>query len=220
MPSNSGPQPAAAGRSSTPGTRVIGVLGGIASGKSAVARLLAGRAGVVIDADQIARDVLGSEAVRHDLRRAFGDGVFRPDGSPDREALAQRVFTSAADKARLESFTHPAIRARIHAALDEARGRKVPRVVLDVPLLLENDSQHGLVEQCDVLVFVDAPTGLREERAQAARAWPPGEVARREAQQLGLSEKRARADHVILNQTNLADLEQAVAQVLAAVEKH
>lgn len=198
---------------------VIGVLGGIASGKSAAARLFAGEAGVVIDADRIAREVLDSESVRGDLRQAFGPGVFAPDGSPDRQALARRVFSSAPDKARLESFTHPRIRARIRAALDEARGREAPRIVLDVPLLLENDSQHGLIEQCDVLVFVDAPTGLREERARAARAWPEGEVARRESAQLALSEKRSRADYVIENRTNLADLARAVAQVLAAIEK-
>jgi dephospho-CoA kinase len=218
-PSNPDPKPADARADSGGTTRVIGVLGGIASGKSAAARLLAGERGVVIDADHLAREVLDSQEGRSELLRAFGPSVLAPDGSPDRAALARRVFASAADKARLESFTHPAIRARIRAALDEARSRKVPRVVLDVPLLLENDSQHGLVEQCDVLVFVDAPVSLREARACMQRAWPAGEVARREALQLALSEKRARADYVIENRTNLADLARAVAPVLAAIEK-
>jgi dephospho-CoA kinase len=216
-PSNPDPNSAASGRDARRPTVVIGVLGGIASGKSAVARMLAERGGVLVDADRIAREVLDSEPLRAELGRAFGPGVFDADGRPDREALARRIFASESDKALLESFTHPPIRARIRAALDEARGRKAPRVVLDVPLLLENESRHGLVEQCDVLVFVEAPASAREARARAQRAWPPGEVARREAAQLALSEKRARADYIIENQTNLADLEQAVARVLAAI---
>ena len=74
-----------------------------------------------------------------------------------------------------------------------------PRVVLDVPLLLENDAQHGLAQLCDVLVFVDAPAEERERRAQRERGWPRGEVARREAAQLALSEKKKRAHHVLHN---------------------
>jgi dephospho-CoA kinase len=200
-------------------SKVIGVLGGIASGKSIVARGLAGAAGVVIDADQLAREVLDSAEVKRELARAFGAGILGPDGRANREALATRIFQSPRDKALLESFTHPAIRARIRAALDDARSREVPRIVLDVPLLLENESRHGLVEQCDALVFVDSPPSLREARARAARGWPPGEVARREAQQLAPSEKRARADYVIDNHTNLADLEREIARVLTALDE-
>ena len=198
---------------------VIGVLGGIASGKSAAARLLAADGGVVIDADRIAREVLESDAVRAELARAFGPDVIAPDGRPDREALARRVFDSPRDKRALESFTHPPIRARIRAAIDEARQRDLRRIVLDVPLLLENERQHGLVELCDVLVFVDAPLEAREARARAARAWPAGEVARREAAQLALPKKRARADYVIENRTSLDDFEHAVAAVRAAVDE-
>jgi dephospho-CoA kinase len=181
--------------------------------------MLAAPDGVVIDADRIAREVLDSHEIRAELRRAFGPDVFTRDGSPDREALSKRVFASARDKERLESFTHPAIRARIRAAMDEARSRRAPRIVLDVPLLLENESRHGLVELCDVLVFVESPASEREARARAARAWPEGEVARREAAQLALTDKRARADYIIENRTSLADLERAVARVRTAVER-
>jgi dephospho-CoA kinase len=198
---------------------VIGVLGGIASGKSAAARLLSADDGVVIDADRIAHEVLDSAAVRDELARAFGASVLGADGRPDRQALARRVFGSPSDKHTLESFTHPPIRARIRAAIDEARRRNVRRIVLDVPLLLENERQHGLVELCDVLVFVDAPLEVREARASAARAWPAGEVARREAAQLALSAKRARADYVIENRTSLADFEHAVERVSAAIDE-
>jgi dephospho-CoA kinase len=206
------------GSSRPPRSLVIGVLGGIASGKSAAARMLAGARGVVIDADQLAREVLDSADVKSKLVAAFGPGVIGPDGRANRDALAARVFARSQDKAVLESFTHPAIRARIRAALDDARSREVPRIVLDVPLLLENESQHGLVEQCDALVFVDSPPSLREARARAARAWPAGEVARREAQQLALSEKRARADYVIENHTHLADLEREIERLAPSLE--
>lgn len=193
---------------------VIGLLGGIASGKSAVARLLAGERGVVIDADALAREELGSPEMRARLAASFGPGVLRPDGSPDREALARRVFASAADRARLEGWIHPRVRARIRAALAEARAAGRTPVVLDVPLLLENDAQHGLAGECDFLVFVEADARLRDRRAVERRGWSPGEVLRREGAQLPLAEKRARARHVIENEGDLDELAARVVRLL------
>ena len=72
-----------------------------------------------------------------------------------------------------------------------------PRVVLDVPLLMENDADHGLVAACDHLVFIEVPDEVRDARAQRDRGWAPGEVARREAAQLPLSEKRTAAGWVL-----------------------
>lgn len=172
---------------------VIGVLGGIASGKSWVARRLCGPGGVLIDADALAREVLESPPLRGALREAFGSAIERPDGTLDRQALADRIFSDPGAKERLEAFTHPLIRARIRARLEDARAARVPRVVLDVPLLLENEASHGLTAQCHELVFVDSDPAQREARAIATRGWKPGEVARREARQLPLEAKRARA---------------------------
>ena len=197
---------------------MIGVLGGIASGKSAVARALAGADGVLIDADGIAREVLESAEVRPELVRAFGPGILQADGLPDRERLSRRVFSSPAERARLESFTHPRIRARIRALLDRARARRVPRVVLDVPLLLENQAAHGLVEECHELLFVDSDAEARARRAAASRGWESGEVARREAQQRPLEEKRARAHFVIHNRGTLEELESEVRRYLAQLD--
>jgi len=198
---------------------VIGILGGIASGKSWVARALAGAEGLVIDADAIAREVLESEAVRAELSQAFGPAVLRPDGTPDRAELARRVFSHPAERARLESFTHPRIRARIRTLLEGARARRIPRVVLDVPLLLENQAAHGLTEECHELLFVDSDAQARERRAAASRGWEPGEVARREAQQLPLEDKRARAHFVISNRGTLEELETQVLRYLAQIEQ-
>ncbi len=197
---------------------VIGVLGGIASGKSWVAARLAGADGVLIDADAIAREVLESEEVRAELQRAFGPSILRPDGLPDREALARRVFALPAERARLESFTHPRIRARIRGLLEGARARRVPRVVLDVPLLLENQAANGLPEECHELLFVDSDAQARARRAAASRGWEPEEVARREAQQLPLEDKRARAHFVIRNRGTLEELETEVLRYLAHLE--
>jgi dephospho-CoA kinase len=203
-----------------PGTSlVIGILGGIASGKSAAGALLAGKSGVVIDADAIARAALESAEVRAEAAQAFGQAVLRTDGAIDREALGRIVFGSAAARARLESFTHPRIRAKIRAELEAARARGVPRIVLDVPLLLENDARHGLRAECDVLVFLDSDDRIRDARAVANRGWATGEVARRESVQLPLDQKRAASDHVLVNNGTRADLEAAVAAVLRAIEQ-
>lgn len=202
-----------------PRSLVLGVLGGIASGKSAVARALAGPAGVVIDADRLAREELESEDVVARLLEAYGPEVLDAEGRPRRDWLAARVFAAPEERRRLEGWIHGNVRARIQAALADAEARGVPRIVLDVPLLLENDALHHLVSRCDALVFVDSSLEDRERRAQARRGWPLGEVARREASQLPLDRKRARADHVIANDGTLEDLDRAVQRVLAALER-
>ena len=198
---------------------VLGVLGGIGSGKSRVARELAGPGGVVVDADRLAGEVLDSPEVTARIREAWGRGALDADGRPDRTRLAERVFVSAGERARLEGWIHPRVRERILAALADAEARGVEIVVLDVPLLLENDPEHGLAGRCDRLVFVDAPAEERDRRAAAQRGWSPGEVARREAAQLPLEEKRSRADHVIANDGTLDDLAAAVAAVLADLRR-
>ena len=91
------------------------------------------------------------------------------------------------------------------------------RVVLDVPLLLENDARHGFVRLCSALVFVEADLGHRDQRAQRSRSWKPGEVTRREASQLPLAEKRERADFVVQNDGTPAELEAQVARILARI---
>ena len=202
-----------------PRTVVWGVLGGIASGKSRVAQLLAGPAGVVIDADRLAHGVLAEAPVLERIRARFGAGVLDAEGRVDRGRLARAVFDDPAGRAALESWVHPRVRERVAALLAEARREGVPRVVLDVPLLLENDGQHGLLSECEQLVFVDAPLEARERRARAGRGWDAGEVARREAAQLPLDDKRAAAQHVIRNDGDLAALAAAVSELLERSEQ-
>ena len=195
-------------------TLVWGVLGGIASGKSRVAELLAGPEGTIIDADRLAHAALAEREVIEKVRARFGDRVLARDGSVARLRLARAVFADPGARAELESWIHPRVRAGIAAALAAAREEGRPHVVLDVPLLLENDAEHGLVAECDRLVFVDTPLAVRERRAVETRGWAPGELARREAAQLPLAEKRARAHHVIQNDRDLAALDAAVHELL------
>ena len=198
-------------------TLVLGVLGGIASGKSAAARLLAGPDGVVISADELAREALDSPAVLARVRERFGEQAVGPDGRADRGFIARIVFDperGRAARSELEGWTHPLVRARIAERLSAARAAGVPRVVLDVPLLLENDAEHGLGQLCDVLVFVDSHADERERRAERERGWKRGELARREATQLPLSEKKKRAHHVLSNDHGLAELERAAARLI------
>ncbi len=183
------------------------MLGGIASGKSLAARLLAGPAGAVIDADHLAHEVLGSPQTAAFLRERFGPEVLDERGSPIRAALADRVFASPDDLAALEAWTHPIVRARILEEIAAARDSHRSPIVLDVPLLLENDAQHALVGKCDHLVFVDSEKSDRDQRARENRNWKPGDLERREAAQWSMNKKRAAASHLISNGGDTAQLE-------------
>ncbi len=197
---------------------VLGVLGGIASGKSRAAELLAGSQGVVIAADALAHQVLDSIEVRALLVERFGEQILDSEGAIDRPALARVVFEDPQARHELEGWTHPRVRARILEELSQAQRLGVPRIVLDVPLLLETATRPAgsplespsLPGLCDLLIFVDAPPEVREQRARERRGWPAGEVARREAAQIPLDEKRERADHVLLNTGTEDELIEAI----------
>ena len=199
-------------------TRVYAVLGGIASGKSAVARWLAGSGGEVLDADELVAELFARDDFRRRVAQAFGPGVLLADGRIDRPGLARAVFGDGAARSLLESWTHPHVREQIRARLEAARRAGVPRVILDVPLLLENEADHLLPAECDALIFVEAPARERERRAMETRGWESGEVARREALQLPLENKRGRAQHVIVNDGNREQLKSAVETVLRTLE--
>ena len=195
---------------------VLGVLGGIASGKSAAARFLAGSGGVVLDADAISRAVLAEPRTAAWLREAFGEGVLDPEGRPDREAIGRVVFADEGARKRLEGWIHPAVREKIRGGLDEARAAGRSPIVLDVPLLLENDADHGLAGECDFLVYIETDAEERDRRAQERRGWAEGEVARRERVQIPQVEKRKRARYVVENRAGLEELEASLREVLDA----
>lgn len=193
---------------------VFGVLGGIASGKSTVAAMLAGEAGLVLSADALAHAALASPEGCAQLVQRYGEGALEEGGGPDRAYLAKRVFADPGERTWLESWIHPAVRARISADLTRARAARVPRVVLDVPLLLESDERSGYRAECDVLVFVEVSDAERDRRAVASRGWAPGEVARREGAQLPIGEKRSAADFVVSGEVSLTELASRIDAIL------
>ena len=177
----------------------MGVVGGVGSGKSTVARLAAERWGLSrLDGDAAGHAALYEPAVRDALRARFGGGIFDADGAVNRSALASRVFGDTAEhraaRRDLEAVVHPRIRARFEADIAAARDRGIPAVLLDAAVLLEG----GWADVTDAVAFVDVPLPVRRERV-AARGWDAAELARREASQWPVDRKRAAADAVLDN---------------------
>lgn len=197
----------------SPGPRVVGLTGGIGSGKSTVAALLRARGIPVVDADAVARDCTapGSSVLAAVLDR-FGPGVRAADGSLDRAALAAVVFADADARRDLEALTHPCIRAGVAARLrDLAAGDPPPDVVVvEHPLLVE----AGAVGDVDTVVVVEAPPEVRVARAVAGRGMDPADVRARIASQVDDATRRAAADHVIVNDGDRDALEAAVVALL------
>jgi dephospho-CoA kinase len=184
---------------------LVGLTGGIASGKSTVSILLAEHGAEVIDADLIARHVVEpGEPAWHKIREHFGADVFRDDGTIDRRRLGDLVFADRAKLALLNEITHPAILARIADRL-EAVGATEEIVVLDAALLVET----GLDAGADVVVVVDAPPEAQLDRL-AARGMDPAHARARVAAQAEARERLDRADVVVRNDGTLEELAEKV----------
>jgi dephospho-CoA kinase len=189
---------------------VVGLIGGIGSGKSAVAEDLARRGAVVIRADQLGHEALRQPEVSDAVVRRWGREVLDEQGSVDRKKLAAIVFGDPAQRRALEELVHPWIGRRIEEEIARARTRPdVPLIVLDAAVMVE----AGWVRACDRVVFVDADEDVRRERL-TRRGWAGDELARREAAQLPLTEKRHCADHVLDNSTTLEHLRRQVDELL------
>jgi dephospho-CoA kinase len=182
---------------------LVGLTGGIGSGKSTVARLLDRRGAVVIDADQLAREAIAKGTPGfHDVVRAFGPGVVGPDGDLDRARLAAEVFSDPSRKTILEAIVHPEVARRFAERLEPYRG--TDRVVVYVTPLL---AELGLAPAFDLVVVVTASQRLRVSRVASERDLSPEDVRRRMAAQ-ATDEQRAAVAHVLLdNDGTLADLE-------------
>ena len=195
--------------------RVVGLTGGIGSGKSTVAALLRDRGVPVVDADAVARDCTDRADVLAGIRDRFGAGVLDPGGRLDRPALARIVFADPVARRDLEALTHPCIRAGIAARIAALAGMvPTPRlVVVEHPLLLETDA----VDRVDTVVVVEAPLELRVARTVAGRGLPEDDVRARAASQVQDDVRRAAADHVIRNTGDRADLAAAVDALLSTL---
>ncbi len=182
----------------------VGLTGGIGAGKSTVARLLAERGAVVLDADKAARAVVepGTEGLA-EIAKAFGERVLAEDGSLDRARLAEVVFADDLRRAELNAIVHP--RVRLWMAERAAAAPAGSIVVQDIPLLVEG----GLVPLFDHVVVVDAADETRLARL-AARGMAPEQARARMDAQAPRSERAAAADTLIDNSGDLAELARTV----------
>ncbi|MBI4878495.1 MAG: dephospho-CoA kinase [Planctomycetes bacterium] len=184
---------------------VLGLLGGIGSGKSTVARFFQEFGAVVLDADAMARAELDREPAKGAILKEFGTSLLDEEGSIDRERLGDIVFRDPERLRRLNGMVHPLVRREVRRRLEELRAAPgatsgAVLVLLDVPLLLESE----LNALCDRRLFVEAPLELRVERVRAYRGWSGDELERREKNQKSIDEKRAGADYKVINDGALA----------------
>ena len=190
---------------------LVGLTGGIGSGKSTVSKMLVARGAIVIDADDLARRAVdaGSPGLEK-VVEAFGPEVRAPDGSLDREAVAAKVFADPDARRKLESITHPEVFRLYHDEVD--RYRDTDRIVVfDAPLIVETGAADGF----DVLVVVSTSEDAQVSRLMADRAMSEQEARERIASQLPLEDKVRVADVVIHNDGAIEDLEPQVAALWA-----
>lgn len=186
----------------------VGLTGGVASGKSTVSAILRGLGAVVIDADELAREVVAAGTPGLDeVVAEFGPEVLGPGGDLDRVALGSIVFADPGRRAALEAIIHPRVRAR--AAEIEAAAPAGTLVVHDIPLLVET----GQAGDFDAVLVVDVPPDVQVERAVRERGWTPEDARARIAAQATREQRRAAATHLIDNSGTTEDLRHRVTEV-------
>ena len=196
-------------------TMVIGVTGGIGSGKSTVCRLMAEAGAAVIDADQISRDLSATGGIAIPLIEAeFGPDMIAADGSMNRAAMRELVFKDASAKKRLESILHPLISSVSAQREAVAKATQVPLIVHDVPLLIESFGNWR--ERLDEIWVVDCSEETQIARVMARNSLPRDAVLAIMAAQATRVQRLAAADVVLLNENlSLDELTQRVKQAVA-----
>jgi dephospho-CoA kinase len=192
---------------------ILGIVGGIGSGKSAVARALESLGGYLINADALGHEALEDPPIKAKLIERWGNGVLDAAGKADRKKIGRMVFSDVDELQALEALVFPYIEGRI---LEEiARGRRlegVKYIILDAAIMIET----GWHRHCDKLLFVDAPRDVRLARLKATRGWTEEELKRRERVQLPLEEKKQLADAVIVNDGETVKILPQVKDVLVS----
>ena len=193
---------------------LVGLTGGLATGKSTVSEILRGLGCVVLDADALAREVVepGQPALAA-IVEEFGRDVLGPDGTLDRKRLGAIVFADPGRRRHLEAITHPAIRDRFHARLAELQAQGFEGIVVwDAPVMIETGGHTAM----DRLVVVVADPATQRTRA-LARDGDPVDAERKIANQMPLADKARLADHVIDNSGDRAATEARTREVHAAL---
>lgn len=196
------------------GKVIIGILGGVCSGKSTVAREF-GRLGcAVIDADRIASEVLERPDVQGRLKKAFGNEICCKEGLIERGKLADIVFDNSENVRQINEIIHPAVLAEIREQIRFFGGQEgLKGIVLDVPLLLE----AGGAGLCDATVFVDCPEEIRAMRAEKKGFLWEKQLKKREKFQISLDKKAKIADYMVHNNSDLSALTDQVTHILSTL---
>jgi dephospho-CoA kinase len=199
---------------------VVGVVGGIGGGKTAVAQGLAARGAIVIVADRVGHEILDQPAMCQRVIERFGSQVANADGAPgppriDRRALGKIVFADPAARADLEHILHPLMRRQFEELIaSNSTAATLPLcVALDAAVLFE----AGWNDLCDRVVFVDAPRAERLRRVSLSRGWTDEMLAARENAQWPVEEKRRRADFVIDNDAGEDHLDREIDRLVASL---
>ena len=198
--------------------KIIGILGGVASGKSLVAEEFRRLGAKVLDADQVGHEVLREPEVIQAALKRWGDAILAENGQINRSNVAKIVFApppyGPGELAFLEQLTHPRIGHRLQQEIARLRqSRDVEVVILDAPVLLK----AGWDKFCDHILFLEAPRDLRLDRARE-RGWSDANFAAREAAQEPLETKRAAASHVIDNSNSVDMTRQQVESVWQSLD--
>lgn len=192
---------------------VIGLAGGVGSGKSAVASILAQLGCVVIDSDQRAKATLDRPDVRDRLVSWWGDRVLDEKGDIDRAAVASIIFDDPAQRRRLEELIHPILASTRKEIIADAGRSGAPAVVIDAPLLYE----AGLDRMCNAVIFINTPRDRRLCQVKESRGWVQEEMDRRERAQTPLEKKRKMSQYVITNASTTDDLTRATRRVFQEI---
>jgi len=189
-------------------------LGGMCSGKSMVAAEFGKLGCAVIDADEIAHELLGERDVREKVVAAFGEGILDEAGEISRDRLADAVFSDAEKLMRLVVLLHPPVLERVEGLIEGYKSdSRVRGIVLDMPLLLE----IGWEKRCDRLIFVDCDEEKRRERARKMGLSGKNQLKVRENFQISLDKKRLVADNTLDNNSGFSELSKQVAEIFSNI---
>lgn len=193
--------------------KVIGLTGGIGTGKSTASEIIRSLGVPVIDADEVSRSLL-SPGSRYNSKVAnlFGDQVLDESGNVDRKALAAIIFTSEEMRKKLESLLHPLVRLEMEMRIQELKEQGEKLVVLDIPLLFEKGYWQNKVDE---IWLVDTTQELQMKRIKERESWSEKEILDRIHAQMPLEEKRLLASKIILNNGSFKDLEKQISDLIA-----
>ncbi len=192
---------------------VIGIVGGIGSGKSVVATAMQMLGGRLISADAFGHEALSQPEIKEKLVARWGNRILDDQGSPDRKSIGRIVFADADELRALESIVFPFIEQKIVQEITNARGTSnVEFIILDAAIMIET----GWHEHCDKIVFVDAPREMRLARLKETRGWDEKELERRECMQMPLEMKKRHAHVIIVNDGDFEKVNRQVKDALVS----